>query len=149
VLNEVASLVVKHQNARLFYYPSEFLTENKKLILKKEHYYENSIVHLRQAEPSYCSRSKMDSLCFYFRNLYLKAKLGVDPYLKFKTINRKSFEKCISASQNQEEYIELYFQAKKFVEVESTTHVPSFKAALCKKGNVLICFIDHTLRAAG
>lgn len=147
VLNEVASLIVKHQNASLFFYPEAFLTKNKKLIPQKEHYYENSIIHLRQAEPSYCSKSIMNYLCFYFRSLYLKAELGVDPYLKFKSITRESFEKNIFIHQHQEEYIELYYQTEKFVEVESTTHVPSFKAALCQKGNVLLCFIDHTLRA--
>ena len=148
VLNEVASLIVNHQNAKLFFYPSEFLTENKKLISEKEHYYENSLVHLRLVEPSYCSMSKLNPLCFYFKNIYLKAKLNVDPQLKLKAITRKAFEMYISSTQHKNDYIELYFQTKKFIEVESTTHVPSFRAALCKKGNVLICFIDHTLRAA-
>jgi len=148
-LTEYAQTLKKDQVARQFFYSSLVLNKKGKLNHDKSLFYRRAVSNFLCNKIPYTSVLTKPFTSLYLSECFKNAVCKENPHLKIRRINRRTFEMNLQDEIHKEEYTELYFRIKKFVDVEVINlraNMPSFTAGLTEKGEVLIAFVQHSLQ---
>jgi hypothetical protein len=130
LLSFIGDLVLKDRDFEPFFYPSFFLDfeQNVRPEVTRKFNVARQAIRLGKNEAF---NSAHDLHLLYFKQLILIPKSYVkDKDIKIERITRKRFESCLTNKEKAEEYVEIYFNIKRFKIMMNARREPQYFIAL-------------------
>ncbi len=148
-LTEYARTLKTCKMARQFFYSSLLLDENGNFIQEKSHFYRRMVSTFLFKKIPYTSIHTKPFSALFLTECFKNAVSKESDFLQVKSIKRKTFEYNLKETLHEDEYTDLYFRIKSFVQIKVTdlrANMPSFIAGINEKNEVVIAFVRHSLQ---